>query len=799
MPGIQTSVGLQDNMTPVFRNMTKVMETIIGRFEQIEQASHGAVDTAELTDARNCIVQMNTTIDTMESNIVRAEEAQRDLNREIQESVNRERDVGEATGEAERRQREYNQQVEKGSNAVSELLSKVKGFANDYIGIEGMKKAASEIGDFVAAADVQIAAERKLETVMQERMGANSEMIDSVKSLLSAQQEIGVIGDEVAMAGAQQLATFLNSGESLKTLIPAMENLAAQQKDYNVTQSDMVNIGNLMGKAMQGQVRALSWVGITFDENQEKILKSNDEQAKAAVLAEILTQNVGEMNAALLATPGGQVANLKNAWGDMGEEIGFRLYPAVMGFFETVRSNLPQIKAMMMGLANGAKTIINVVSDVISVIGGVGKAVVNHWGSIKPMIMGVANAIGLVILTIGAYKTAAMAYGFVTSIIAAAKFTAAIATGLFTNTLSLQAAVTAIAEKAQWNLNMSMLACPVFWFAAIIIAIIGCFVAWQIKTNGLKVTLLKFWDVVATVFSSIKIAVVRAINTVLSAFDSFKVMIKAVEAFVVTFWTTLKVKTMEGVTFMLDYIGDLKVKGLQIIESFVNGSIDLINSFVTTLNNITGLSLDTVDHITIGTEAQIKEDAAKKARENALEKLKYGAEDTIEKANLELHQALENTINNVKERDLQIKMMEMDAANDKRKRQEKIEVAIDEHNKRQNSPDDFWKDKDMAGGMQNYEDMENLLGTEGATADYSGQTAEHTGEMANQITGWSDEDMKLLRESTTRTYMDKTISIKVDMTNNNSINSSLDIDGIMGQLVGQIEEQLPVLAEGVHI
>ena len=53
------------------------------------------------------------------------------------------------------------------------------------------------------------------------------------------------------------MATFLNEKQSLDTLIPAMDNLIAQQNGLNATNQDAVCIGNMMGKAMQDQVDVL--------------------------------------------------------------------------------------------------------------------------------------------------------------------------------------------------------------------------------------------------------------------------------------------------------------------------------------------------------------------------------------------------------------------------------------------------------------------------------------------------------------------------------------------------------------
>nr|DAL46937.1 MAG TPA_asm: hypothetical protein [Caudoviricetes sp.] len=74
--------------------------------------------------------------------------------------------------------------------------------------IQKMKEFADGCMD---AYKVQVEAETKLETVMKQRMGSSKSSIQSVKDLTAAQQELGVVGDEVQMAGAQQLATFLKS------------------------------------------------------------------------------------------------------------------------------------------------------------------------------------------------------------------------------------------------------------------------------------------------------------------------------------------------------------------------------------------------------------------------------------------------------------------------------------------------------------------------------------------------------------------------------------------------------------
>ena len=188
--------------------------------------------------------------------------------------------------------------------------------------VAGIKKA-------MAAYEVQATAETKLTEIYKTRMGVGSKAVKSTLDMASALQKQGVIGDEVAISGSQQLATFAKYPSTINTLMPAMNNLLAQQKGVNATTDDAVNIGNLMGKVLNGQTGALKRVGISFSEGQEKVLKYGTESEKAAMLAEVINQNVGNMNSTLAKTPAGKIQQLKNSFGDLWEGIGAALAPAL--------------------------------------------------------------------------------------------------------------------------------------------------------------------------------------------------------------------------------------------------------------------------------------------------------------------------------------------------------------------------------------------------------------------------------------------------------------------------------------
>lgn len=311
-----------------------------------------------------------------------------------------------------------------------QLKGNVINFAALATGIDAAQRSFGQLqGAMQELADayaVQETAEKKLETVMRQRMGASEDDIQSIKDLASAQQEIGVIGDEVQLSGAQQIATFLKERDSLAALMPAMNNLLAQQKGLTATTGDAVQIGNLMGKAMMGQVDALKRVGITFTEAEGNVMKYGTEQERAAMLAQIITNNVGEMNAELANTESGKQQQLVNTLGDTKEELGALVNGALP--FVTIAAESTQALASITTLITGVKALSTTIyasakafavstaafiknkaaTLATAAAQGVVKAATLAWTGVQKVlnIVLTANPIGLVIAAIGALVTA---------------------------------------------------------------------------------------------------------------------------------------------------------------------------------------------------------------------------------------------------------------------------------------------------------------------------------------------------------------------------------------------------------
>ncbi len=227
----------------------------------------------------------------------------------------------------------------------------------------------------------------KLQQVMKNTMNARNEDVQSILRLTSAQQKLGVIGDEVQLSGAQELSTYISRKESLEKLIPAMNDMLAQQYGLNATQEQATTIGMMMGKVMMGQTEALSRYGYKFDEAQKNILQTGTEAQRAAVLLEIINEAVGGVNEALAQTPEGALKRQANNLGDLQERLGkivveaksaFTPVVAFIGnFFDKVLEFFEKNKTLIDSFVQFiSKTIVktfNIVATVISVVANVFK------------------------------------------------------------------------------------------------------------------------------------------------------------------------------------------------------------------------------------------------------------------------------------------------------------------------------------------------------------------------------------------------------------------------------------------
>lgn len=318
--------------------------------------------------------------------------------------------------------------AEKADGKVGRLTNSLGKLGMASLGIQALTTAFSKLWSVMESSDAayraQIEAETKLEKVMRNTMGATAEDIQAIKDLTSAQQQLGVIGDEVQLAGAKELSMFLKQKDSLAQLIPVMNDVVAQQYGLNATQENAASVADMLGKALNGSTMLLKRYGFSFTEAQEKILKYGDEQQRVAVLSDIVSASVGGMNEEMAQTPAGQMQQYSNAMGDVGERFGelynrvrTALLPAMFkmvdvlntmidglgALFSFVNDNLDVLTALGVAI-----TAITVAANAHAIAAGISTAATELWTLAQAALNAVmyANPIGLVIAAIAALVAA---------------------------------------------------------------------------------------------------------------------------------------------------------------------------------------------------------------------------------------------------------------------------------------------------------------------------------------------------------------------------------------------------------
>ena len=256
---------------------------------------------------------------------------------------------------------------QKGLKNIGSTLDNLKGSVMNLAGAFGIAFSAAALISFSKSAkeayNVQLEGETKLETVLGKHLGATKEQIKATKEYASALQEVGVIGDEVQLAGLQELSTYIENPESLKTMNGVLNDMLAQQYGLNASAESAVTISTMLGKVLAGQTSALSRYGYTFDEAQEKLLKYGTEEQRVATLADVVLDSVGGMNEALAQTPAGRMKQLENTMGDIKEQFG----EAVTQLEILLLPALKKVASTLQLIAEKAKAVTQALSEVFGV------------------------------------------------------------------------------------------------------------------------------------------------------------------------------------------------------------------------------------------------------------------------------------------------------------------------------------------------------------------------------------------------------------------------------------------------
>lgn len=385
-------------------------------------------------------------------------------------------------------------QLEKAGNQVKAFGRKIK---------DGMKSvakwAAIGFGALTAAAGVfikqsidaakdKLKADKMLETNLMKQANFKKEHIQMLKDEASALQDVGVVGDDVAVAGAGQLAIYKLKAEQIKTILPVIDDMVAKEKGFNGTQEDAIAMADVFGKAVEGKTKGLVKYGVSLTDAEEKLFKTMKREQRAEFLNKKLTAAIGGTNKALRETDEGKIVAAKGAWGDMQAELGKKLMPKLGAIAEWFHSKIPAIQDFILSLADKVEELVTraepyitqikdmfgkvfekvkpaleetwqILSNAGTVAIDIAQGIINNWDRISPVVYTLVGAIA-------AYKLVMFgAWVYTTAMVAITKVKMAWD--------AAQAAATGTLTVKQWLLNAAMNANPIGFVITAIALLVG--------------------------------------------------------------------------------------------------------------------------------------------------------------------------------------------------------------------------------------------------------------------------------------------------------------------------------------
>lgn len=466
MATIKSTLGLNDVMTPTLRKINRAMSMVLDTFEAVQEASGQTFNSASIAAARQEIGQANSLLDAME-------EEYKNINNQ---------------------QNRLNSAIGKGTSAAGGFLGKVKAIGAAFLGMKGVNWIKESLG----LSDIQRNAEKQLSNVLN-NMGVEKGAFEKLTAKASALQGLTNYGDEALIGGAAEFSTYMQDSDAVAVMMETLTNYAAGMSGGGeVGYEEMVQYATNLGKITTGSFDAMTKKGFEFTDAQKKIIENGSDMEKALTISEVINESWAGLANSMANTPQGKIIQLKNTFGDMREELGTRIYPAVMQLFDTISANSASISSIITGLSKPINLVINVLNKALKAASAVYNFFARNWSKIAPIVGGIVTAVVAYNAALLAHKAylagAAVVQGIKTvaeyahakAIMAtvAAMGSEATAAQLEAAGLTAETVAKASATVAQTSFNTALWACPITWIIALLIALIVVFVMFTEQIMG---------------------------------------------------------------------------------------------------------------------------------------------------------------------------------------------------------------------------------------------------------------------------------------------------------------------------
>lgn len=201
--------------------------------------------------------------------------------------------------------------------------------------------------DSIAQAKEAEQVNAQLEAVIRSTGGAAGVTAQQARDLGEALQKTTTFSHEATVSAENMLLTFTNIS---KDIFPEATKITLDMS--TALGQDLKSSAIQLGKALQDPidgVTALRRVGVNFTQSQQDVIAKLVETGKGAqaqklILAE-LTKEFGGSATAAAQTFTGQLEQMQNQFDDLKQEVGEKLMPYLVQFFQLIKENQDTIIA----------------------------------------------------------------------------------------------------------------------------------------------------------------------------------------------------------------------------------------------------------------------------------------------------------------------------------------------------------------------------------------------------------------------------------------------------------------------
>lgn len=675
MASIATQIQLYDLASGPLMNITNALNATLNAFHSVDQAANSTFDTATFDYAREQLNEANAALVQMEENLRRNEE----------------------------QQNRFNNSLNRGTSAASNLEKKLGNLIKTYISIQSARK-------IIDLTDQLTLTRARLELLVDD--GGSVDKLEA----------------KIMTAANRARASFLDISSSVAKLGIIAEK-AFGSTDEIIAFTELLNKNFIVAGASSREA-AMAMYQLTQAMGSGRL--QGDEFRSIIENAPLLAKHIEDYMINVVKAKG----TLKD-WAREGRLTADVIKAAVFRSADEVNerfNNIPMTFGQVMNIMGNM--LLEVFNPVLQAIGRGAQWIYDNWSKIEPVFWALAGAVG-------AYVIATKAAVLWTGLKAAAMGTAGIAVGFYHLVMMAAAFATGNLTLAQHALNAAMKANPILLIAAVIGLLVFRIYRWIQSVGGLQIA----WKI--------------CMHNILKAWDAVKIGFFTGVYWILNLWDRLGLGIKTASIAIANFIGNMKSNVLMILQNMINGAIGLINEFITLLNRIPGVSIDTVQQVTFGTTAKLEEEVARQAREAELANYRSQIEAGISKRDARLNQMWADAKTAAAQREAEIKKLQAEAATKKEQQGWNYDFLFN----------------DVSNIAQNTKDIKKSL----------------------ELTL---EDLKHLRELAEREAINRftLAEIKVDMGGiTNNVNSAVDLDGVIDYLTDGVTEALQMVAEGVHL